>query len=54
MLFLPRCYHYLIAIIVVEGYGISFPDFPGGIQKLDNRDASFIAQVSLIINPLQV
>ncbi|XP_066931719.1 ectopic P granules protein 5 homolog [Clytia hemisphaerica] len=45
-LFLPRCYHHLIAIMIVEGYGVSFPDYPGGIQKLGNKDAGFISQVS--------
>ena len=46
-LFLPRNFHYVIAILLVEAYGISFPDYPGGVQKLNYTAMGIIGQVRL-------
>lgn len=45
-LFLPRSVHFMIAILLVEAYGVSFPDYAGGIQKLNYAALGIIQQVS--------
>jgi len=35
--------------MIVESYGVSFPDYPGGIQKLDSNESGFISQVCSIL-----
>ncbi|XP_047133521.1 ectopic P granules protein 5 homolog isoform X1 [Hydra vulgaris] len=47
-LFLPRSYHYLVAILIVEIYGILFPNNPGGMQQLNYSSMGILEQVSRI------
>ena len=46
-LFLARSYHYLVAILLVEAYGILFPEYAGGVQKLNYAALGIIEQVRI-------
>ena len=49
VLFLPRKFHFAMAVLLVEVYGSCIPDGAGGLKSLEYENAGILSQVNWLL-----